>query len=416
VNAPLPFAETRAVPWDRAPLERVPLERVPLERIQGGPLPDPSRAAGRLVACSLLLLGVGLCLAGTTAPAGATLAALRRHAVHVLLGVACLLLALRVPPSLLRRTAPVAYVLSLLLLALVLVPGLGVVENHARRWFRAGALSFQPSEFAKLAGVVFLADLAARKGEGMQDFRRGFLPAFAGLLLPAGLVLAEPDFGTAIYLLLVFTALLAVGGARIRHFLVALAIAAPLFVAVAWSKFDHVRARLATLAGRPTYQVEQSIVAIGSGGILGRGLGEGEMKRGFVPLGHNDFVFSILGEETGLVGALLVLGLFGAILHAGLRAAQGLQGNPFASLLVFGVVFAIGLQAAINLAVVTGLAPPKGISLPFVSAGGTSIAVLAAGVGLAASAARASSSPAPVGTGEGSFRSGHTDRKEIRDG
>jgi cell division protein FtsW len=291
-----------------------------------------------------------------------------------------------------------------------------VVENHARRWFRAGALSFQPSEFAKLAGVVFLADLAARKGEGMRDFRRGFLPAFAGLLLPAGLVLAEPDFGTAIYLLLVFTALLAVGGARIRHFLVALAIAAPLFVAVAWSKFDHVRARLATLAGRPTYQVEQSIVAIGSGGILGRGLGEGEMKRGFVPLGHNDFVFSILGEETGLVGALLVLGLFGAILHAGLRAAQGLQGNPFASLLVFGVVFAIGLQAAINLAVVTGLAPPKGISLPFVSAGGTSIAVLATGVGLAASAARASSSPAAVGTGEGSFRSDHTDRKEIRDG
>ncbi|MGH7150538.1 MAG: FtsW/RodA/SpoVE family cell cycle protein, partial [Planctomycetota bacterium] len=168
MSALVPFAETRALSWDRAP---------------AGSLPDPSRAAGRFVACSLLLLGVGLCLAASTAPTGATLAALRRHAVHVLLGLACLLLALRVPPSLLRRTAPFAYGLSLLLLALVLVPGLGVVENHARRWFRAGALSFQPSEFAKLAGVVFLADLATRKGERMRDFRRGFLPAFAGLLL-----------------------------------------------------------------------------------------------------------------------------------------------------------------------------------------------------------------------------------------
>ncbi|HET6205006.1 MAG TPA: FtsW/RodA/SpoVE family cell cycle protein [Planctomycetota bacterium] len=369
------------------------------DRPAAGALPDPARAVDRLVACTLLLLGVGVCLAGTTAPPGATLEALRRHAAHVLLGLACLLLASRVPPGLLRRAAPGGYAVAVALLALVLVPRFGVVENHARRWFRLGALSFQPSEFAKLAGIVFLADLAARKGEGMRELRSGFLPGFAGLLLPASLVLAEPDFGTAIYLLLVFTALLAVGGARIRHFVAALALAAPVFAVVAWSKFEHVRARLGTLAGRPTYQVEQSIVALGSGGVLGRGLGEGEMKRGFVPLGHNDFVFAILGEETGLVGTLLVLGLFGATLHAGLRAAQGLRGDPFASLLVFGVVFAIGLQAAVNLAVVTGLAPPKGISLPFVSAGGTSIAVLASGVGFAASAARRSS-PSP-GSGGG---------------
>jgi cell division protein FtsW len=297
-----------------------------------------------------------------------------------------MLLAARLPRERLRRAALPAFLVCLALLALVLVPGLGHESNAARRWFRLGGLSFQPSEFARLALVLFLAHFLAGRGEEMASFRRGFLPAAGALAAVVGLVLVEPDFGSAVYLLFVGIALLAVGGARIVHLCAAAAAALPLLLFIGWRSFGHVRERFAYLL-EGDYQGTIARVALGSGGIFGRPLGEGGLKWGYVPESRNDFVFAILGEEAGLTGCLLVVALFGAFLAFGHRAAKARREEPFDALLIFGVVFAVALQAALNLAVVTRLAPPKGIALPFVSAGGTSMTILGVGVGLAAAAA-----------------------------
>jgi len=350
------------------------------------------QGAAGLAWTSLALFGVGLVLSAATASPGEALEGIRMHGVRLLFALGCMLLAARLPRDVLRRAAVPAFVLSLALLALVLVPGLGREANAARRWFRIGGLSFQPSELARLALVVFLAHLLASRGEQVRSFRRGFLPAAGALAAVVGLVLVEPDFGTAVYLLLVGIALLAVGGARMAHFGTTAAAALPLLLVVGWRSFDHVRDRFAFLV-RGDYQGNVARTALGSGGFLGRELGEGGLKWGYVPEGRNDFVYAILGEEAGLVGCLLVLALFGAFLVYGHRAARARREQPFDALLIFGVVFAVGLQAAFNLAVVTRLAPPKGIALPFVSAGGTSMTILGVGVGLAAAAARRAADP-----------------------
>jgi cell division protein FtsW len=286
--------------------------------------------------------------------------------------------------------SPLVYllVLSIALLVLVLSP-LGSEVNYARRWLRIPVgptyISFQPSELAKWLVVFFLAAFCDRYPELLRSFRRGFLPVCLLVALVVGLIVVE-DFGTAAFICLLAGAMLLIGGAKWWHLLTPLPLAGGLFYYVLITSPGRLQRIAAFLrpekwAETIAYQANQSLAAIGSGGIWGKGLGRGICKYGHLPEDTTDFIFAIIGEELGFVGTAAVISLFLAFVLLGLVVALRSQ-DRFAGLLTVGIVLTIGLQAAINIGVATVVLPTKGIPLPFVSAGGTSMLLSAAAVGL----------------------------------
>ncbi|MHC4663809.1 MAG: FtsW/RodA/SpoVE family cell cycle protein [Planctomycetota bacterium] len=245
------------------------------------------------------------------------------------------------------------------LLFFVLIPGIGHQVGGARRWFRFSIISFQPSEFAKLAVVLFAAAYASARGDKLREFRRGFLPAFGLVCLIAFLVLLEPDFGTAVFIGTVGVVVLIVGGIRLLHLLPfagAAGVGALGILLLAPQKFAHVWGRIAVwwdpsrdpLGG--AHQLNQSLIALGSGGSFGMGLGQSMQKLFFLPEQHTDYIFAILGEEVGFLGAAAVVVLFMLFVWQGIRIASCAR-DRLGFLLAFGIVFQIGLQAAMNIAV-----------------------------------------------------------------
>jgi len=310
---------------------------------------------------------------------------LKRQILWVLLGTMGLLLAMNVDYRSWERYAPILLLGSLLLLLLVLVPGVGIKINGARRWLRFAGLSFQPSELAKFSLIVFLARFFARKSE-----RVARVEGFLTLLLLVGvfflLIALEPNIGTATLLLLIAFSLFFVGGCRISHLAFTLLGFTPLF---AWIVSAHPYAKARVLAildpskasSGSLYQLHQSFYALGPGGLLGRGLGESVQKLFYLPEPHTDFIFAIVGEEMGFIGSVFVIGLFGVLLWRGTRIALRAP-DPFGSFLAIGITLAIALQAAINIGMVVGLLPTTGVPLPFISFGGSSLVVTLLGVGV----------------------------------
>jgi len=316
----------------------------------------------------------------------------RKHCIAIAVGAAACLVTSRVPSAAYRRAAYPLMIGVLLALGLVLVPGVGVVRSGARRWMHLGPLAFQPSEVAKFAVVLFLAHSLAKKGPRVREFRLGVAPHCVVVALVAGLCLLEPDFGTAVLAGAVLVLMLFVGGVRLRHLLLLGAAAAPL----AAYEVLHAGYRMRRLSvflhpgDDPRgigFQLMQSFIAFGSGGLWGVGLGESRQKMFFLPAAHTDFIFSVVGEELGLMGALLVLGLFGMLAYRGFRIALR-HPDPFASLLAFGTTLLLVLEAAINVAVVLGCLPTKGLALPFVSYGGSAILAALAETGVLLALAR----------------------------
>ena len=369
-----------------------------------GPL-EPAARSLVLVALALMAFGVivvysaswGTVIADTD---GDPTLFLKRQALWAGLGVAAMFLAMRVDPRRLERVSLPLLVVTLALLAALLLPGLSREINGARRWFRLGSFSFQPSELAKLTLVLWLATHLARNGRRLDDWRRGTLPAIVPLGAACFLVLVEPDFGTALFLGAVGVAMTLVGGVPVQRLAMLAAYAAPV---VAWqiaARLDVMMSRLEALrvqeaavgGGVPSdaqYQVHQSLVALGSGGLFGRGLGAGHQKLSFLPEARTDFILPVVGEELGLAGTAFVIVLYVALILCGLRVALGAaRRDRFGFLLTFGMVFWVGLQAAGNVAVVTASVPTKGIALPFVSLGGSSLVVLCVAIGLVYAVAR----------------------------
>jgi len=276
--------------------------------------------------------------------------------------------------------------LAFLLLVLVLVPPFGQEINGTRRWLRWGGFSFQPTELAKLALVLYLAEFLARRPVAVERFDRGFLPPLLVAGAMALLVLLQPDLGGSVALVAVVLAMLFVAGARVRHMAGVAAAALPLVALAAMAAPYRVRRLLAFLdpwadprgAG---FQIIQSYLALGGGGLLGRGLGESRQKLLYLPEPHTDFIFAILGEELGFAGAALTVALFGLVLWRGVRIGLRVA-EPFGALVAVGVTAMLATQALVNLGVVVGLLPTKGLPLPFVSFGGSSLLVAMAGVGL----------------------------------
>jgi cell division protein FtsW len=239
--------------------------------------------------------------------------------------------------------------------------------------------AFQPAELAKLAIVFYLAHSMTKKEENIQTFSIGVLPHLLVAGAVSGLLLLEPDFGTALILGVLLYMMLFVGGARISHLLATGLMALPLLVYIVLTAEYRLRRLLTFLDPwreplSSGFQVIQSLIAFGSGQLWGRGLGESRQKLFYLPEAHTDFVFSVIGEELGLLGALAVLALFGTVIARGLRLTARIE-EPFEQYLAFGLTVLLGLQALIHMGVVMGLMPTKGLVLPFISYGGSAMVV-----------------------------------------
>lgn len=320
---------------------------------------------------------------------------LKRQLLWVLISVAALIVAARVPYATWGRWKVPILLGSIILLCLVFVPGVGAEINRARRWIRGGGWFLQPSEAAKLGIAVFLAGFAAADPERLKQFFRGFLPSCASVGSVCALILVEPDVGTALFVAMVMGLMLFVAGVRMRHVLPMAAAAGILLAYFAFTHTDHVRARWETFwyperdpLGRG-HQIMQSKIALGAGGTWGQGLGEGSSKLYFLPEVHSDFIFAVIGEELGFVGAAALLFLYMALGRVGYRIMRRAP-DRFGFLLSFAVTTYIILQAAMNVAVVTACVPTKGIPLPFVSAGGSSLLFAMVGIGMLVNVANAS--------------------------
>lgn len=309
----------------------------------------------------------------------------RLHLVHVGAGLLiCVIISQFSLAGLRRLVVPLALI-AMVLLILVWIPGLGVVRGHARRWVRLGPILAEPSELVKFALVFFLSDFLAKRQETIQEFARGALPALILAAPVTLLLLMQPDFGATVMIVVLLFALLYAAGARSRHLAAAGGCALAVLALQAVAKPYRVRRfvaffdpwRTARTAG---FQLIQSFIALGAGGGLGRGLGAGRQKMFYLPEAHTDFVFAVITEDFGIIGALVVFLLFGTILFRGMRIARA-EPDPFASLLAVGLTVLLSLQALMNMAVVIGLVPTKGLPLPFLSYGGTSMVMALAELG-----------------------------------
>ena len=303
-------------------------------------------------------------------------------------GALLMLVILRVDYRKLSHPAVVAALvgLSLTLLALVAIPGVGRMLNGSRRWLRLGPVSFQPSELAKYAMILFLARALSAPGRDVRRFFTGLVPLF---IVPGAmflLILLQPNLSTAGSILIVAAVMVLMAGARWLHMGLIGAAGAALGTFYALSE-DYRRARLMSFRDpfayltNEGYQLSQSLMAFGSGGLFGMGLGKGRQKYAFLPYPESDFIFAVVGEDMGFFGCVLILALFAAFVFFGLRVAMRCE-DRFGSLLAGGITAMIGVQCVLNVAVVIGLMPTTGLPLPFFSAGGTSIAIVMGAVGL----------------------------------
>ncbi|MCD8351679.1 MAG: putative lipid II flippase FtsW [Planctomycetaceae bacterium] len=281
------------------------------------------------------------------------------------------------------------------LLAMVLTP-LGTRVNGSNRWFRFAGFNVQPSELAKIALIIAVAAFLARIPDGRPRFFRHVIPLCAMAGIAVVLVGIEPDFGTASLIGCAVGVLLLAGGVRIWQCLLLVTPAAPAAAWYGYSRFEYIARRVHDWHAGDAYHTNASELAIGSGGLWGVGLGQGPAKLDYLPEAHTDFIFAMVGQETGLIGALSLVALFAILVWQGMAIARSAQ-DRFGSLLAFGFTAVMGGQAIFNMGVVTGLLPPKGISLPFVSFGGSGLVVFYSMIGIMVSVTRGvQPSPEPV--------------------
>ena len=315
---------------------------------------------------------------------------LKRQILWSLIGGVAFIISAKLPMKFWQKSVRPLYVVTLVLLAAVLVVGPRI--SGARRWIRLPGVGFQPSELAKIVLVLVAADYMDRRQSRLKDFKKGFLPLLVLCGAMLGLIVVEPDLGTPVLMSMVVGCLMILGGVQWAH-IGGLFLGSLPLLAVAVFKVRYRLQRLFAYldpwsdAQGKGYQLIQSLLAMGSGGIFGRGLGESRLKMGNLPDCHTDFVFSILGEELGLMGTLTCAALFLLLCLHGLRISRQSR-DLFPRLVAAGISLTIGFQALINMGVASGLFPTKGMPLPFISFGGSSLVIALTGVGILASISR----------------------------
>jgi cell division protein FtsW len=338
-----------------------------------------------------VLLGFGVLMVHsasiTSRPSEIEQVFLSRHLMFVAVGVAAAVAVSFVPARWWQVLAPWLFWGTLIMLMLVLVPGVGAKVNGARRWFRYGSLSGQPSELMKITLPLFLCCLASQRRRVMHTSLGGILPVAYPLLLVVPAVMLEPDLGTALFLAAIGAGALFVSGWPVRNFLLAAGVAVPAVIATVLHRpyqLGRISGFMETWADwtQAPYHVKQSLVTLGAGGVWGVGLGKGFQKLSFLPEANTDFVFAVIGEELGLLGALTVIGLWLGVYVLGLRSLRHIERDTFAYNAAFILLTQLVFQVALNVAVVTAMVPPKGIPHPLISYGGSNLVVSLVAIGV----------------------------------
>jgi len=345
-----------------------------------------------LLGCALALTTIGFIMVFSASAVvaqqrmGNSLFFIKRQLLFGIFGILVMFILSKIDYRLLRNlTYPMLFI-SILLLALTYVPGLGIRVGGARRWLHIGPFTLQPSEFAKLSFILYLAYYFSKKKGTIREFKKGILPVLiiAGILV--ALIYPQPDFGNAAFLCLMLITFLFIAGARLLHLALLGSLAIPVTLyAIFHAGYRHKRILSFLNPWKDPqhggFQIIQSLLSLGSGQLFGRGLGNGQQKLFFLPAPHTDFIFSVIGEELGFVGVSILIILFMLLLIRGFRVAY-LAHGPYASFLSLGITLMIGIQTVINLGVVLGLLPTKGIPLPFISYGGSCLLTMLMGVGI----------------------------------
>jgi len=329
----------------------------------------------------LLMVGIVMIYSSSAVYAhshtGDSLFFVKHHLLYLAVGIIAAIVCMLVPIRGVAKNSKWIMLFLIFLLGIVLLPKIGVQAGGARRWIRFFGIGIQPSELAKFGLILYLADLTSRRRYLMQNFKYGIIPPVLVISVVGILVLMEPDMGTAIAIFFVGFTMLFVSGVRLRHLTYIAAGAVPLLFAAVLMEPYRVRRILAFVnpwadpkgAG---FQLVQSFIALGSGGVMGTGLGMSKQKLFYLPASHTDFIFSIIGEELGFFGTLGVLMLFAVFIWFTLRIAFKLH-DVFASRAVMGIGIMIAFEVVVNVGVSTGVLPTKGLPLPFISYGGSSL-------------------------------------------
>ena len=341
---------------------------------------------------TLLVIGTIMIYSATSARAVGSLNPINltflKHILWVVFAIIGMLTMMKLDYYYIQKYSKLILVIALALLIIVLIPGIGTTTNGASRWIRIGSyFGFQPSEFAKLAMIIFMSSYIATKQEKMANFTKGFLIPVILIGLVSLLILKEPDLGTAIFVSLISFILIIVGGTRIVYVVFTLMAAAPHIYSIIYKIQAYQKARLLAFLDPwkdPEgigYQIIQSWIALGSGGLTGLGLGESRQKLFFLPESSSDFIFSIIGEELGFIGTTGIIIIFALLAWQGMRVCKSAP-DMLGFSLALGITLSITLQSAINIAVATGAMPTTGLPLPFISAGGSSLLLSSIGIGI----------------------------------
>jgi cell division protein FtsW len=353
----------------------------------------PSPIDYLLVVSVLLLVGFGLVMVYSTTgiisaeKMGDSLFYAKRQAISACLGGILMVAAMRVPMDLLRRASPYLFAASLFLLLLPLTPGIADRAGGASRWVKFGPIRFQPAEFVKVFMVVFMAGFFARRENVIGSFVQGIVKPFSLVGMAASLLLLQPDFGSSAVIITVVLCMALASGVRISHMVlctVVVGIVMGILVLISPYRMMRVVAFLSPFAdvSGKGYQLIQSLIAVGTGQVSGVGLGASQQKLFFLPAAHTDFIFAVISEELGFVGGLLTIFGFLVVMWRGLLIARSVRHDTFLFALAVGLTMMIVAPALLNMGVVIGLLPTKGMVLPLVGYGGSSLMACMGVVGL----------------------------------
>ncbi len=314
-----------------------------------------------------------------------TLYFFKRQAIWGVIGFICMIFVSNINYNFFRKYSKMLFMISILLLILVLIPGIGKKVKGARRWIELGPVGFQPSEIAKLGIILYLPNFICSRKKILSRLR-GFVICLIIPLIPALLVVVEPNASTAMVMMGIAVSIIFVASPKIWYFFIPVIGAIGAVLAMAFGDGFRKKRFMAWLDpfSDPTdkgFQTVQSLLAIGSGGLFGLGLGQSRQKLGFIPEAHNDIIFSIICEELGICGAILLVLLFGVLIWRGYHTAMNAT-NAYCCYVASGITSMIAIQVILNIAVVTNIIPNTGVPLPFISYGGTSLVIMMSSIGI----------------------------------
>ncbi len=340
----------------------------------------------------LFLVGIGIVMVYSASSAlamkkyGTDYYFLKKQACFALLGIVVLIICRRIPARLFRPLTYPLMIMAITFLAAIKFTKFGHSAGGSARWLHFGGFTFQPAEFARFALIVYLAYSLDKKKDKLNDFYVGFLPHILVLGILTALIFIQPDFGAVLILGAITWIMLFVGGGSLKHLFLSFAALLPAIYFIMVNAEYRLKRLLSFMdpwqhPSNEGYQIIHSLMAFGTGGAWGAGIGKGYQKLFYLPEPHTDFIFSVIGEELGLLGVLLILGLYVLIFWRGVWIARNTE-DSFGALLAMGLTTAIGLQVCVNMGVTLGLLPTKGLALPFLSYGGTSLLVNMASIGI----------------------------------